>query len=308
MPIVQELRQNLLSMIGAEEAADADTQTLDDILKAINSGLQKIRESGEDIFGEEEASDYINPPTQVTGLQLTRGSKSIVGGAGFATWMHGCTVVLAGDMLQNRLQQTGLNAWALYKPYMGSSASGIAGTVYADAINLEPACVDIRAPVMLAGEWELIPGTGQQDMMAGNAYWSNDHGRRVSSRPWPLDLKKDVGTPEMYFGERSALYTGRVCTRMLLDRLPASDFRVDFRTKFVAPRVASLEDTIQYLVPHEYNESVLIPMVRIEFADVNEHVTVARNNLERQNAGALQILSRLGNKLPRTTHLKRGKF
>lgn len=306
MAIVQDLQSNLLGMIGIEAEGDADAQTNTDILNAMNSALQKIRSFGDFIFGEVEASAYINAPAAITGLALTQGAKTLTG-TGLASWMHGCSVVLSGDGFQNRIIQTGSTAYALLKPYMGTTTAAGTGTVYHDAVLLDDEVSDIRPPVLLAGEEELFPAAGHGDMMT-NSYYTTDHGRRRQWTAWPADVNKTVGTPEMYKAEENIAYTGKSGTRMALDKLPAAAGRVDFYTRQCAVRVTDLDSTVAYLVPHNYNESILFPIARFEFGTNNQHFAGDMDSLVAQKNEAERVLRTLANKTLQHTRLKPGVF
>lgn len=306
MAIVQDLHLNLLGMIGIEAAGDADDQTNTDVLDAINAALQEIRSFGDFIFGEVEASAYVNAPASLTGLTLTQGAKTLSGGT-LSSWMHSCTVVLSGDGYQNRIVQTGASTYALLKPYMGTTTAAGTGTVYHDAVLLDDEVSDIRPPVLLAGEQELFPAAGHGDLMT-NSYYTTDHGRRRPWSAWPADVNKTVGTPEMYKAEENIAYTGKSGTRMAFDKLPVQAGRVDFYTRQCAVRVANLDSTVAYLVPHNYNESVLYPIARYRFGLVNPHLDGNSRGLETQYNAAYQVLQSMANKTLQHVRLKPGVF
>lgn len=306
MAIVQDLRKELLGMIGILDPEDADEQTLEEVLYCINSALQKLREYGDDIWGEEETGETIRDPATISNLTLTRGAKSLTGN-GLEAWMHGCTVVLDGDSLQNRILQTGAATYALAKPYTGQSAVGVGGTVYCDAVNCEPFVLDVRPPVILAGNGELACADGFIDLAMGIGNFT-DHGRKRSYKPWPLDLKKCVNSPEMYRVEVSNQYDGSTVTRIVFDTLPPGLARLDFRTRRLAARVASLDSTVAYLIPHNYKESVLQPFCRYEFATTSQAYAGNLDNELTKYQSALEVLSSLANKNVRPTICKPSVF
>lgn len=298
MSLVTDIRDDLLGLLRAT-AANADAATLARVLNDINAAVQRVYELGPDFWSVTSSGAQVRAPVSLTGLTLANGETTLSGGS-FATWMHGCTVQLAGEEQQNEIRQTGASTYALAVPYQGSSTAAGTGTVYHDAINLAATVTKIEPPVYIPGKWELIPAESPRDQYEPN-YWTTDHGRRRGSHASFLwDTEKDTGTPEIYQLERNLTYENAITARLRLAPLPDAAYALKYRQRHAAYRVTSLSDTVANLVPHGYNETLLLPIARYLFSGWQGFALLEsgadRRRIEEDYSTALQLLKKLSEK------------
>lgn len=76
MQIIQ-VRDDLLSKLGIDQAADADTLTLQDVVVAINGAMQMLQTAGQDYFTRQEISVGIYAGTSI--YQVPASTQSVLG-------------------------------------------------------------------------------------------------------------------------------------------------------------------------------------------------------------------------------------
>jgi len=267
MAIVQEIKADLLGLIGIEVDAQADPKTLARILSDINNAVQRIYTLGPENWSMFPAGLATKAPTPITGLSLTSGENT-VSGTGFLPWMDGCTAVIGGDSNQNEIIQTGASTYALKNPYMsGTTASG-SGIVYCDSLNLSADVISVEPPVRIPDCRDLYPLTSITQATSYGVM-NNDYGRYGQSKNFSVylaDSQKQICTPDSYYIDNRVDYQGQLGIRMRLNPVPDKAYIVNFQYRKAAPRIASLDSTVAYLVPAAYNETILLPFVRFNFS------------------------------------------
>jgi hypothetical protein len=307
MALVTDLRDDLLALI---RSTTSNAAALVRILSDINAAVQRIYELGPDFWSVTSGGAQVRAPASITGLTLVNGETSI-SGTGLATWMHGCTVQLSGEAQQNEIRVTSaIPAYALANPYQGTGTSSATGTVYHDAINLAASVTKIEPPVFLAGKWELYPADDPRDQYSPN-YYSTDHGRRRHHAGFLWETEKNVGTPEVYTVERNLTYANEITARIRLAPLPDTTYSLKYRQRHAAYRVTSLADTVTSLVPHGYNETLLMPIARYLFSGWVDFALLSdgadRKRIEEDYATAMQLLRSLSQKQERHTIAASGR-
>lgn len=294
MGVVQDVYNDAFSLIGIEDPAQhADPAELRRVTSDFNKGLQKVFALGPRIWSEAMAGTTIRAPESLTGLTFTDGATTLSGGS-LAARMHNCTIVVGSDAQQNRVVETGSGAYALLFPYSGTSAAGD-GTaiVYYDAINLASNAVEILPPIQLVGYGQLWPLTSQVDLYESGSY-SDDHGRiQTWSEPWAdRNGQREINQPQEYLVEANRRYTGEITACIRVNPLPNILYRLRWQQRFAAPRITGIEDTTAYLIPHDYVESILMPIVRKNFSTW-PNFTGRTEGLDDDMADALAILDRI---------------
>lgn len=263
MSLVTDIRDDLLGLIRTA-TADITTAQTARILTDINAGVQHIYENAPDFWNVTEEGQQIQAPASLTGLTLTNGATTLSGGS-LSAYMHGCTVQLSGESQQNEIRRTGSSTYALAFPYQGSTTAVGTGTVYHDALNLAASATAIVDPVFIPGFEPLSAVLESRDLFRPSFNYT-DHGRFPRGAPVIWNTNKETGTPRLYLVERNVTYDNQITTRIRLSPLPDTAYALRYRQRTAPYTVTSLSDTVAYLVPHGYNQSILFPVVRWKFA------------------------------------------
>lgn len=294
MGVVQDVYNDAFSLIGIEDpATHADPAELRRVTSDFNKALQKIFALGPRIWSEAPAGTTLRAPESLTGLTFTDGATTL-SGVSLAARMHNCTIVVGDDAQQNRVVETGSGTYSLLFPYAGTSAvaSGTA-TVYYDAINLAANAVEILPPIQLVGYGQLWPLTAQVELYEPGSY-STDHGRTSGwAVPWAdRNGQREINQPREYLVESNRKYTGEITACIRINPLPNILYRLRWQQRFAAPRITGIADTTTNLIPHDYIESILMPIVRKNFSTW-PNFTGRKEGLDEDMADALAILDRI---------------
>jgi hypothetical protein len=293
MAVVEDIFLDALGLVGIEAAAHAETAMLNRITSDFNKALQKVFALGPRIWSEKMAGTTIRAPESLTSLTYTDGT-TVLSGASLAAHMHNCTIVIGSDGQQNRVVETGSGTYALLFPYAGTSAAGNGtATVYYDAINLASNAVEILPPIQLVGYGQLWPLTAQVDLYEPGSY-SDDHGRVSSyAMPWSdRDGQREINQPREYIVEANRRYDGAITVCIRVNPLPPTLYRLRWQQRYAAPRITGIADTTAYLIPHDYIESILMPIVRKNFSTW-PNFTGRTEGLDDDVADAIGILNRI---------------
>jgi hypothetical protein len=173
-------------------------------IAAVNQSLELIYRDGPESLKYDSRASFINLPTPIT-LNLTYGLKTATKTGNFAAWMRGCSVMIDGDAILNRIKDisyaaTGdLSTFTLLRAYTGATAAHI-GTVYADSLLMDDDVVAVIEPVTLAPNTRLHPAQTKGQFM-GSQYWRIIGGSRNAwcyILPWYTTWEKITGVPQQY--------------------------------------------------------------------------------------------------------------
>lgn len=241
-------------------------------------------------FSEDDRAEIIRAPTTVTLDNVTANSKAITFSAFTAAWQLGCTIVISGDTTQNRLVLSGSSV-SLLKPYTGSSGTNVSATIYQDVILPGSDVEQVMLPVMLEGQWELVPVSHERVRQALSG-GSGNHGLVPSLYPLTF-TDRPIQLPRAFLAERSHVYsTGVTGLGLRFDTLPDQAGRVSYKVKLRPVPVAAFSDTRTELVPFGYKESILYPIVRYKFASW-PHFTGSQKTLKDDYDAAVAMLATL---------------
>lgn len=254
-----------LDFFGIESWSHAPAALQTRVLAEFNAVLQHIYSLLPDTFWRESEprSEAIRAPQTIT-VSVTAGSKAITFSSPSwdASWT-GCTLIIGGDPIQNILVHDVSASPTLHKAYAGTTGSQTA-TLYHDAITL-PDAEEVLSPVMLDDHWELVPMRSQRHF---NMEDGLTRGRATPGYIFPLAAQeREIRTPSGFLIVPAQTYLGSTFLRMRLTALPDTAYTMTYRVKGCAPaRVTTLADTRTWLVPHDYVESILLPMLRFRLA------------------------------------------
>ncbi len=266
MNAVAQVVTDLLGLAGYDDPAKAPFNTLQRVLSDVNAIGQRLLSSTPDSWWAiDDGAETLRAPVAVSGLTLTAGAKTITGGA-FETWMHGCSIQLSGEVHVNEIRRTGASTYELKIPFSGSNTASGAGTVYCDAINLARTAIAVQRPLFIPQRWELQPALNISDLRRMNNLRSHRTAdRNLTQYPF-LWLYMQINVPTAYLIEQSPQYTGEVLERIRVYPMPDSAYPLTWKQKITFTPVTSLADTRLSLCPHQYLDSVFLPLARRKFA------------------------------------------
>lgn len=253
MSLISDIRDQQLLQIGE------DVSSMDDALSArlmgdINAVGQYLFSHGPGSWwGEGPQGDRLKAPATVT-VGTTEASKTVTGS--FSTYMHGCTVRLAGEW--NRIFQTAVSTWELMIPAAATNASA-SMVVYHDCLNLTDSSITL-SHVMLDGYGYLEPANSNADLEVPLWYgFTPNAPTRLSHSAWTIERQVDI--PRQYGIDGTQLYGGSFVAQIRVNPLPNTAYAIHWTQKEKFSKVADWADTRTTLIPHEYTESVFIPLV-----------------------------------------------
>ena len=174
------------------------------VLECCNASVQEISHYATRDFWKDTQSAILYPPTTVS-LNVTENSKNITFASGWATWMEGCSIEIAGsDQLHRINNQTGSgpDTGNLMEEWIGATATGVSATVYGDAVKLNGTVLKLLGSVVLNDERVLTPLVNEDlnNRLHHNrsAYY---RGRwwEYGEDSYPSSLSDKTGTPTHYF-------------------------------------------------------------------------------------------------------------
>jgi hypothetical protein len=261
MSLIGNIRARQLSQIGIDHTNIASTPDipaaqLQALMADINAVGQYVFTHGPGAWwGEGPAGDRLKAPTTLT-VGTTADSKTITGS--FLTYMHGCTVRLAGEW--NRIFQTGVSTWQLMIPAVATNASA-SMVVYHDCLNLTDTSIVI-SHVMLDGYGYLQPANSLADLEVPLWYGFSPHAGsqpQLSYSAWTVERQVDI--PRQFAIDGTQLYGGSYVTQIRFNPLPNSAYALHWMQREKFSKVTAWSDSRTTIVPHDYTESVFIPLV-----------------------------------------------
>lgn len=181
-------------------------------------------------------------PAQAVTLTATQYSTTISALTTYASWMLGCTIRIGGDELDNQI----ISSTELLRPYVGSSASGIGATVYADCIPVSSAYMAVIEPVRILGTAPVRMVGSEEEFYAYNRrprYYSAT-GNGATRYGWGYEdtvANKTIGQPRLARADWLALGTAQPSLFLRFNPMPDRVYSVTF-TGQLAPPVITAAD------------------------------------------------------------------
>lgn len=295
MPIVADIRDELLQMAGLETVTDGPPNLEYRIISDINRAIDKIGDMNPSVYFQTrpDQAEAIRAPVQLT-VQVTNLSKEITIASGYvASWMAGCAILISGDSTTNRLanEETGDNP-TLEQPYMGETGT-VTATVWHDWIKLPANVNTFMDPVTINKNWML---TRAQDLnqldrrwigrgWVNGDYYSGDYGL---VNGW----QKAVDRPQQWY-EVARYVQAELISGIMLDALPPSQYKLCYTAKVGINRVISLADNRQFITPESKDQEILLPICRWYFSSY-QMCSTPKTELQADYQDALLAASALG--------------
>lgn len=244
--IIHRLRDEALSMCSLESINHASNDFTQRLLDEANRSLHECSIVVDDRFHfEEKRGVYVRPKTTTT-ADVTLGATTLANLSGSATWMAGCTIQIAGSAVYNRIRKVGAD-YVLARPYLGTTGTGKAVTIWHDAVQLPSDVAAVKAPLFY----------GDKELVLSN---SDDIHRFVGESTNRAGVPSYVATVAAKTGDAAILLA------LMFDALPEGGSEVSFTASGLVANFADLNDTREAIMPFSMEASILLPIFRFHFA------------------------------------------
>lgn len=293
---VQEVVLDLLSyanVYGFELGGVPEDET--EIVRAVagvNHALQDIYRDGPSSLKYDSRSSFVNAPTTIT-LACTLGGKTATKAGSFAEWMRGCSVMIEGDSILNRIVDIttvgGNSVFSLQRAYLGATGSH-SGLVYGDCFLMDSDVVAVIEPVCLSPDnIRLWPAQTKADFMR-TRYWSCPvSGRYCCYIPFYTTWEKVTGVPTTYRVEQrsDSAIVGGGSIYLGLNAMPTVVGNVSYDV-YRKPALISRDDLAESggddpdvaiaAIPEDMVESILLPIARFKYTAAHPEAKVGEKN------------------------------
>lgn len=266
---------------------------LDEALAAINGAMQECFGLGPAELSEQDMGGVLRAPTAVT-LNVTQYSTTISSFTTYASWMEGCTIRIAGDTADNVI----VSSTALRRPYIGSTTSGAAATVYADAIPCSSNVRNVLGPVVIPNTSPLVAmGTRDEFLRWDNAAYTPNRSGIPPQAAYMLS--KMIGRPGAWFSDTNYNASDAFTPVYLrVSPMPDRAYPIEYRAKLKPPVFvqADLYAGTAYatdpgtIIPFDWVEDTLLPIALQRFTahpafdnssaagEIARQATIAKDN------------------------------
>lgn len=262
---IAALASQLLTYFSPEERSVPDSVTYPGrnaaVAMAMNGALQELFGNASPWVRFDDRGALIENPTPVT-LAVTRGSSAATV-TGWADWMAGCSIIISGSAIDNRIRNDAANAVLKYPCDVPSGS--VSATVYHDCITLPADVMEAVKPVRF-NRIPLSPIVSSDAPLFTGEASEEDYGfhRRTTPAVMPARLVDVIGSPLGYAIEtwsKDAESSPR--TRMFLKPAPATGGHLDYKAMLAPPVVISdLAATTVLPIPLQWVQSLFFPIAR----------------------------------------------
>lgn len=231
------------------------------VVAAMNAALEECYSRESPWIREDEVGDILRPAASVT-ISVTEGSREAEITTGWAAWMAGCSIVIAGHDIDNQIRNDSATCTLKY-PYGGTTGS-VAATVYQDCLTLDSNLLLVVPPVRVNGKpiASLMVGSA-----ISNPLHVQDFGMHHQVEAYdnidPRRAADLVGvvrgcSVESYSPDGSMVPVNRLRIHGTL----SATGTVSFKAKLRPPAITDLLSDDTPPVPHEFVASVFLPIAR----------------------------------------------
>jgi hypothetical protein len=238
---------------------------VEDCLDALNDAFTELVELSPSFLRKDSRGKLLNDPAAVT-MAVTAGSTAAtIAGASYATWMPGCTVVIAGSSIDNEILEAAASGGdyilTLRYPFDGSTGNASA-TVFHDAVTIAATELEIIEPLQLFGAGELHQVGGPSDL---NKLLDpeEDYGRRPRrSRTSSIIRRSEVtDAPAVYWVESHvpSAAASEMVRRLRIFPLPRAAATLAYEARIAQPVYATADGTVIPL-SERHASAILMPV------------------------------------------------
>lgn len=256
----------LLTHLSPEERAIPDSSDYPGrnaaVAKALNGALQKLFGKGGKWVRSDDRGAVVNPPATIA-IEVTAGSKSAtIANDVWQSWFSGCSIIIDGAAVDNQIRNNSASVVLKY-PYSGTTGTKTA-TVYHDSIDLDADVLEVSDEIKV----DRTP-LGKISMPTGPslAHRTNeDFGFQTRSYVKQADSVSNTGRASGFMVETwSPDATTEPRIRIRLSPAPSKACFLDYSVMLRPPRVTDIASTSDLPIPHDFMESIFLPIALKEF-------------------------------------------
>jgi hypothetical protein len=262
--------------------ATAPAYRTEAVLEAINGAMQEIHSIGPFWFARVSRGYTIEEPVDLTGITINEGDTTfaLTVANGYAAWMKGCTIRLAGEQMDNEILDWASDVLTLVNPYTGSDTVAETATVWCDAIDLESDVIEVARPVQLVDIRELSPVPGLSSIRSHSTYnylhtWG-DYGYFPNQST--TRYRKESGLPYVYYIDGFYDSDAVPIQRVRVAPMPNEKNALRLRLKLAPPSFAGTDIWANYPTaeastpadpgtlipaPNNFIESLVLPVAKM---------------------------------------------
>lgn len=227
------------------------------VLAAMNGALQEVFGKTSPHQRSAKRAAMLYAPAQIT-VSVTEGSSSATVTAGWVSWMEGCGLVIDGHDYDNRILKHASGTLTLEAPYAGTTGS-VSATAYCDSVSPGEDVMDIHDPLKIDNRLIHPKTTRKAGVERAEDYGDSFLGS-VDIEP---RLSASTGYPTHYHLDNYADTANKASViRIRLSQAPKVKSILQYRAKLRPPQIVRLEDTADLPIPHDFIESLFMPIAR----------------------------------------------
>jgi hypothetical protein len=251
----------LLNHFAPEERGTTNSSTYpgrtEEVLNAMNGALQEIFGQASPWLRIEERGSVLNAPATIP-VTMTAGSTAATIASGdWQAWFAGCTIVIAGSDVENRILND--SSPAALKFAWGGASGATSATVWQDSVTVAADVMEVVEPVRV-NRCRIPP------IAYGNAAMvrSDDDFGFLRTRTMPgASVAQNAATPLTYAVETWSPSDGLApATRIRLLPAAAATGTLDYKAKLAPPALGSITSTGLLPLPLQFVQSIFLPVAR----------------------------------------------
>ena len=256
---ILECAKMLLTYFSPEERSIPDAIDFPDrnaaVKKALNEALQQIFAKSVPWSRGDSRGEWMRAPVVVP-IAVTRGSTAAsIGVDDWQSWFGGCIIRITGASIDNQIRNDSRTVLLKF-PHDGETGT-VDATIYHSCVTVGTDVFRVGQPVKFRGR-PLKPVTS----IGGSVRFpsENDYGfhRHIGALALPSDVT--TGEPQFYESETWLPASGAPRLRLNIFPAPSADGFLEYEASLRAPTVDDIEATTVLPIPHDYVESLLLPL------------------------------------------------
>lgn len=265
---VTEAATRLLAHFSPEERVIPDSATYPgrnaEILAAINGALEEMYSEGGLWLAQDERGVNLQAPVTLN-IAVTKDSVAAeIAAPDWQAWMGGCTIVIAGQEIDNQIRDNDRNVVLRY-PYSGNTGT-VSAVIYHDSVQLADDVLAVHDPVMIDGIQ--IPAVSHPSALVQTTSDRDFGFHKQSASALVRRVSASASAPRAYCVESwRASAASAPSARMRLTPAPAEACFLQYVAQMTPPAIASINANTAVLpIPHHFASSVFIPVAEMRLS------------------------------------------
>ena len=228
------------------------------ILGAINGAMQEMFDSSSLWIRQAKRGSILKAPATVN-IALTNGSTAgVIDLADWQDWFAGCTLIVSGSSYDNRITNAERNV-VLMLPHEGATGT-VPCTIYHDSVSLATDVMGVLSPVRIDRR-DIFPSETLDAFTSRSSEKDFGFSRQYSGNRVAPQASSTAGRPLTYdVVSWSPSSTTAPASRIRLYPAPDKAYSMDYEVKLLPPAVTSLTSTDTLPVPHQWIDSIFLPI------------------------------------------------